>query len=748
MSGVQQLLVVARWVLATAGPCVPGHIHFHVSEAGDDGGPGTLDSPLASLQGARDALRRAGGGGRVTIHSGTHHLSETLRLGPADANTCWEGTVGEVPPRLSGGVPVTGWARADAARVWSAPLPAVFTQADEQPPSSLWVGRQRYQLARLPTPITDPRRVGEYKALQWAMPLDPLNDTAEANKHGVVVESHLLPPSFFEPSRSRRYLTFFHSYDTSFVRLGNASVLKPSFTCHLGSCVRVAMGGNYSTATCGGGCAAPTPDRNDWCCWNREIQGCNSSAMCDTGGEGCVKTGTNTKRYGKVQCNTCSSRHHCFDRKSSSCVKCSAEVQPPPANLTALYFANNSEASEFIGASQVDSNRRFFISNVPEGLSEPDAANQFFVDTATATITIVTAAGVDPTKAEVVAGRLISVVSLTDTSNISWHGLRMAHSDWQGQHSGAWPANDGSSANASGLIEVANSNNVSITSCELAHLGGWALGITGTSRFVTLAQSRVFDSAIGGVYMDQCGGGHPGNHSIVHNLISDGGHVIPQGVGIHISCTPNTTISHNEITGFHGKGIVLRGAPSTYYGAVAERYWQHDLCRAEWQCCEQSTIDHNHIHDLVNGTLSDKAFIQFFGGGGSIEHGRNSLIRRNRFHDLYTFNPGNGAGMYCDAFTTGTIWEENVIFKCGGTGNWYQHWGSRQRVSNNIMVNLPSPWQKQNGHGSDNSIDTWNGGGYFRTDWHNDFEFSRNSELLQSNRRSLLATSLVNAPMR
>ena len=83
-----------------------------------------------------------------------------------------------------------------------------------------------------------------------------------------------------------------------------------------------------------------------------------------------------------------------------------------------------------------------------------------------------------------------------------------------------------------------------------------------------------------------------------------------------------------------------------------------------------------------------QAFVQFFGGGGSVEHGRRSLIQRNKFHDLYTFNPGealcpqgclmsmvagNGAGMYCDAFTTGTVWRQNLVFHCGGTGSYTTH---------------------------------------------------------------------------
>lgn len=90
-----------------------------------------------------------------------------------------------------------------------------------------------------------------------------------------------------------------------------------------------------------------------------------------------------------------------------------------------------------------------------------------------------------------------------------------------------------------------------VVSCELAHIGGWGLGVTGSSRFVTLSKSTLFDSAIGGVYYDGCGGcktpGSSGchdsdgkllysaNHTLTHNKIADGGHVIPQGVGVHIS---------------------------------------------------------------------------------------------------------------------------------------------------------------------------------------------------------------------
>jgi hypothetical protein len=38
------------------------------------------------------------------------------------------------------------------------------------------------------------------------------------------------------------------------------------------------------------------------CCWDRSTQPCNTSADCDAGGEGCVVSGTVTKKYGKANC--------------------------------------------------------------------------------------------------------------------------------------------------------------------------------------------------------------------------------------------------------------------------------------------------------------------------------------------------------------------------------------------------------------------------------------------------------------
>lgn len=59
---------------------------LHVSLAGNDANPGTADKPLATLAGARDALRRLQRpptvSARVIVHEGTHYLDEPLVLSP------------------------------------------------------------------------------------------------------------------------------------------------------------------------------------------------------------------------------------------------------------------------------------------------------------------------------------------------------------------------------------------------------------------------------------------------------------------------------------------------------------------------------------------------------------------------------------------------------------------------------------------------------------------------------------------
>lgn len=111
-------------VLATVGLTL-SLVHgatFHVGTSGNDTNSGAAAQPFATLDRARDAVRRLRAGGAleepvsVVVHGGTYRLEATFRLGAEDSGTdaapvVWQAAPGE-EVRLVGGVTL----RADAFR--------------------------------------------------------------------------------------------------------------------------------------------------------------------------------------------------------------------------------------------------------------------------------------------------------------------------------------------------------------------------------------------------------------------------------------------------------------------------------------------------------------------------------------------------------------------------------------------------------------------------------------------------------
>lgn len=97
---------------------------FVVSPQGSDDNTGSIDSPLATLETARDLARKSGAGKkRILVMSGNYYLSKPLELDQRDngltieADSCETATV-------YGGLSITGW-RQDAEGLWRVDLPGV-----------------------------------------------------------------------------------------------------------------------------------------------------------------------------------------------------------------------------------------------------------------------------------------------------------------------------------------------------------------------------------------------------------------------------------------------------------------------------------------------------------------------------------------------------------------------------------------------------------------------------------------------
>lgn len=135
---------------------------YYVAPDGDDGNPGTLERPFATLTRARDAVRQHIAAGltddvTVLLRGGTYRLEKTVVFGLEDSGTDQHAiTYAAYPgerPVLSSGVPITDWQslgpgppelpEAARGKVWVADLPKTLGRF-----TTLYDGRQRLPRAR------------------------------------------------------------------------------------------------------------------------------------------------------------------------------------------------------------------------------------------------------------------------------------------------------------------------------------------------------------------------------------------------------------------------------------------------------------------------------------------------------------------------------------------------------------------------------------------------------------------------
>ena len=156
---------------------------LHVAPDGNDAWSGRLirpnkelsDGPLATLAGARDALRKLKAQSpstrpaHVRFANGTYPLAAPVDFGPADSGTAAAPVVYEAEPGaapvLTGGAAVTGW-RKGADGVWETTIAG--SKAGKWRFEQLWVNGQRATRARTPNKFYD------YMAKRVSSGIDPL----------------------------------------------------------------------------------------------------------------------------------------------------------------------------------------------------------------------------------------------------------------------------------------------------------------------------------------------------------------------------------------------------------------------------------------------------------------------------------------------------------------------------------------------------------------------------------------------
>jgi hypothetical protein len=143
-------------------------VNFYVAPGGNDAHPGTQEQPFATIEHARESVRKvkptANAPITVFLRAGTYSLDAPLLFGPQDSGTktcpiTYSAYPGE-KPILSGGKAIAGWKRQPNG-VWTAEIPEV--KQGQWYFRQLFVNGQRRPRARLP-------REGKYTVAGQANP--------------------------------------------------------------------------------------------------------------------------------------------------------------------------------------------------------------------------------------------------------------------------------------------------------------------------------------------------------------------------------------------------------------------------------------------------------------------------------------------------------------------------------------------------------------------------------------------------
>lgn len=299
----------------------------------------------------------------------------------------------------------------------------------------------------------------------------------------------------------------------------------------------------------------------------------------------------------------------------------------------------------------------YYLENVFEALAEP---GQWYLDRPAGKLYYLPRPGECIDTIQAVAPILEQVLVLRGTADkpvahLRFRGLEFSHTEFAGAPE---RAAYGQSANAvPAAVQALHATGCVFERCAFTHTGTYGVEFGDGCMDCALRRCTLTDLGAGGVKL-----WHGSRRGEVSDcVIAAGGQRFLCGVGILIGQSSANNILHNHIHHLYYSGISVGWTwgygPSSAFGNV---------------------IEHNHIHDIGQGLLSDMGGIYCLG----VSTG--TRVRFNCFHDIRSRGYG-GWAIYTDEGSTDILIEKNLAYRTK-SASFHQHYGRNNLVQNNILA--------------------------------------------------------------
>ena len=337
---------------------------------------------------------------------------------------------------------------------------------------------------------------------------------------------------------------------------------------------------------------------------------------------------------------------------------------------------------------------RYYIDNLFEALTEP---GEWYLSRETGRLYYLPRPGETPTNTAIFAPRLhtfvrasgllyaetgdrIDVHGTRHVRGLEFSGLTFRHADWYSpvaethipthamiegldQPIGGSPQ---AAIAVPGAVVFRAARNCAVTDCTVERAGFYGVEFGPGCRDCSAVGNELHDLGAGGIRahgadLDNLAERRTGNLRITDNHVHHLGRIFHQGIGVLLGNAADCVVAHNHIH------------DTCYTGISVGWTWGF---RDTISC--NNRIEHNHIHHIGAGILSDMGGIYTLG----IQPG--TVLRGNHLHDIYSHDYG-GWGVYLDEGSSYILVEHNLVHDTKDAP-FNIHYGHENIVRNNIFA--------------------------------------------------------------